>query len=196
MTTETNDRARWWNSLHVRLLVMMSLALLPVGLIAITQTRAVSENTLRNSELALLARVERSALNERLAIQRAMGAANTIAAYATVLARDPLACSARLRGIAENSDRFSFVGLLPVDGRVTCSTASQPFDLSPDSPARAVMEDPNPVVRVNTRAPLSKVSIISVSIPYYDGETVAGRVSVSLPLEKLRALDEVRERAL
>jgi two-component sensor histidine kinase len=180
----------------VRLLVMMSLALLPVGLIAITQTRAVSQNTLRNSELALLARVERSALNERLAIQRAMGAANTIAAYATELARDPLACSARLRGIAENSDRFSFMGLLPVDGQVLCSTASQPFELSQDSPARTLMMQRDPVVRVNTRAPISKVSIISVSVPYYDGEAIAGRVSVSLPLEKLRAVDEVRERAL
>ena len=80
MTSKAQDPSKWWNSLRVRLIVMMTLALLPVGLIAIYQTRAVTEKARRNAELALLALVDQSALKEKLAIQRAFGAADAIAA--------------------------------------------------------------------------------------------------------------------
>merc|ERR1711916_51692 len=83
VTSSGLDRSRWWNGLRFRLVIMMSVALLPIGLIAVTQTRAVSEEVRRNTELALLAGIEQTAFHERLDIQRAFGVADSVAALSS-----------------------------------------------------------------------------------------------------------------
>lgn len=181
------DVASWWNSLQVRLVIMMSLALLPIGLIAITQTREVTEKARSNTELAMLALVEQSALMERLAIQRALGAAEAIAEQWELIDADPEQCSDWMRNLVEHSDRFSFAGLLPRSGQMVCSSANVTRDLSRSESFQELMQSEGPQVRVNPQAQFSQTAVINVSVPYRSNSQIAGRVSISAPLSRLDA---------
>ena len=169
---------------------MMTLALLPVGLIAIYQTRAVTEKARRNAELALLALVDQSALNERLAIQRAFGAADAIAAGAVDLLRDEETCSAHMRAIVSQSARFSFAGIVPLSGQMICSSTNTDYDFSESPTFAETMRTTDNLVRVNASAPISRTSIINVSVPILEDDEMVGRVSLSIPHSALRSSQE------
>ena len=196
MTPKRQEPSKWWNSLRIRLVVMMSLALLPVGLIAIYQTRAVSEKARRNTELALMALVEQSALEERLAIQRAFGAADGVAAIAIDLASDPVVCSAHMKAVVEQSQRFSFAGILEADGMINCSSTQTVYDFSENDNVRKVLRNPDRLVRINFNAPVSQSSVINVSVPVMQGGSIFGRVSVSIPQSTLETSREIPREAL
>lgn len=187
MTRKADPPVKWWNSLRVRLLAIMSLALLPIGLIAIDQTRKVTENARRNSELALLALVEGAALQERLAIQRAFGAATSIVALYDHLQENAENCSGHMAEVVARTRQFSFAGIVPLDGIITCSSADQVYDLSQSKTVNDLLDGRKPQVIVDTDAPISKTSVISVSLPIeVDGEFV-GLAAVSVPHSSVSA---------
>lgn len=181
MIEARSDPTRWWNGLRFRLVFMMSLALLPIGLIAVMQTRAVSEKVRRNTELALLAEIEQVAYRERLNIQRAFGVADSVAALVGTFQEDPETCSARLMSIMEQSDRFSFLGIIPSSGVMTCSTAGATEQLTSRPRFQQLVGSKERLVRVVPDAPISGGPVINVSIPLFDADKVVGRVSVSIP---------------
>ncbi|MHA6263315.1 sensor histidine kinase [Arenibacterium sp. CAU 1754] len=179
MTKQADPPVKWWNSLRVRLIAIMSLALLPVGLIAIGQTKAVTENAHRKTELSLLAIVENAALEERLSIHRALGAADTIVAlYDQFNTAD---CSSHMVDIANQSGQFSFAGIVPPDGIVTCSSAGLTYDLSTSPVVQDLLASEKTRVIVNTDAPISKTSVISVSKRIEKDGRFLGVAAVSVP---------------
>lgn len=169
---------------------MMSLALLPVGLIAIAQTRAVTEKVRRNTELALLATVEQSAVEERLAIQRALGVADSVAVMVPDLMADKEGCSRRLSMIVESSERFSFAGIIPTSGIMECSTTGETLDVSGLARVQEMLSSTGPLVRVTMNPTVSQTPVITVSIPFYLNEQNAGRVALSIPLASFVASNE------
>lgn len=181
MTNSGLDRTRWWNGLRFRLAVMMSVALLPIGLIAVMQTRAVSEKVRRNTELALLAGVEQTAFHERLDIQRAFGVADSVAALSGRFLQDPETCSVRLRLIKEQSEKFSFIGIIQPSGLMTCSSVGVPRQSTGGPDFKQLMSSTDRVVRVIPDAPISGTAVINVSIPIVENKQIVGRVSVSIP---------------
>ena len=64
-----------FRGLAFRVLLFLSLALLPIGLIAVVQTREIAEQNLENAELSLLAITEQASAKESGTIQEAFGAA-------------------------------------------------------------------------------------------------------------------------
>lgn len=171
----------WFKSLRMRLAAMMSLALLPVGLIAVMQTNSVSEKARENAELAMLGLTETAAVNERLLIQRAFGAAAVLASEVPEVIDDALGCSQMFSRFVASSELFSFAGYLPLSGNVTCSSADRSFDFSGAEIFQAAMAERTRRVEVNVDAPLSGTSVVIVSEPVFKGDQFFGFVSVSIP---------------
>ena len=82
-------RNSFFGGLAFRVLLFLSLALLPIGLIAVQQTREIAEQSQRTAELSLLAVTEQAAAVERTTLQEALGAGRALAAIVALARDDP-----------------------------------------------------------------------------------------------------------
>ncbi|UWR91553.1 sensor histidine kinase [Phaeobacter inhibens] len=108
--------------LFFRLAALMTLALLPLGMIAIYQTYSVIDEAARLSRVAILARAENAALAERELLQRTNGAAEALSAIALPLSDQPDACNAMMTSFVAEQAAYSFAGLYRPDGQRVCSS--------------------------------------------------------------------------
>jgi two-component sensor histidine kinase len=171
----------WYNSLGVLTIVLMTLALLPLGAVAVYQTNRVASEAEKSAELAMLTITADAAKAEELLIERAFGAARVLATLAKDYINDPSQCTRDFGRFVQNDPRYSLVGILPLSGLMTCSSSETEYDFSQAAGFAQRMQDRVPTIEVNTRAPLSGTSVFFVSEPYeIDGE-FAGFVSISIP---------------
>ena len=117
-------------SLTFRLLAFLSLALLPIGLIAVYQTSIAERDARERAELAILALTEQAARSERDIIQRAFGAARAFATTVEIDGATPDRCVSNLSRFVQEEGSFTFVGFLPPSGVISCSTLPQSIDLT------------------------------------------------------------------
>ena len=187
-------RGRWYNSLRVQILLLMTLALLPLGSVAIFQTNRVAADAQDSARLAMLSTTERAAKVEQLVIERAVGAAGLLGSVVRDFADDPARCQRYLSDFIERNPDYSFVGVLPPDGMMTCSSTGRVFDFSDYPNFAATMAAQAPTVTVNTDAPLSGTSVFIVSEPFWIDDSFAGMISISIPHTELRVnMDDLAE---
>ncbi len=180
----------WLNSLRVQIVLLMTLALFPLGSVAIFQTSRVAAEAERNADLALLALTEKAAKSEELIIQRALGAAGFFAMVADDFVGNPDRCKRVLSEFVENDETFSFIGILPLSGIVTCSSADRSYDFSGDPFFADAMAARAPTIVANPAAPLSGQSVFVISEPYLIDDVFAGFISISIPNTGLQETTE------
>ena len=119
----------WWrprlDGLAPRVAAFLTIALLPLGLIALWQTREFQNESERRAELSLLALTEQGAAGVQTAIERALGAGEALGVVADLL-DDPATCSDLLSRFVQSRDLYGYVGLLPAGGPVACASAGAP----------------------------------------------------------------------
>lgn len=174
------ETTRFFRSLRFRVLAMLSLALLPIGLIAVNQTKQVADAQRENAELFLLTRTEKASFDERIVIEQARGAARLLGSLQDEISSN-VECEEYLRAFVSANSRFSFIGILPKSGLMECSSAGRSFDFSDYDNFDEIMAAEEPFVTVNQDAPLSGKSVIVVSEPYYELGVFQGMISVSVP---------------
>ena len=171
----------WYNSLRIQIVVLLTLALLPLGAVAIFQTKRVAEAADRNAHLALIALTEQSARAEQVVIEQASGAARVFGAVAADFLGNPARCTAELSSFLEKEQIYSFVGYIPSNGVVECSSAEGVFDFSDSPRVTPIIAAQQPTLTVNTDGPISGQSVFVIWEPYeIDGE-FAGFVTISIP---------------
>lgn len=174
--------ARFAQRLGVRVVVLLSIALLPIGLIAMFQTRQMAEVARERAELTLLALTEQAVATDRMLTQRALGSARALATVAPTLVDDPDACRRRMAEFVSEGEIYSFAGFVPPDGMMTCSSNGRAFDFGVWDDHRTMVRDPEPLVIVNEDAPMSRTSVLVVAHPSFDREgRFVGYVSLSVP---------------
>ena len=173
--------AKWYNGLRVQIVLLLTLALFPLAAVAIYQTSRVENEATRNAELALLALTRSAAREEELFIQRALGVARFFGVVAGDFLKDPEACVRDLQDFVARNDNYSFIGVLPPSGVMTCTSAGNTFDAKPSPYFADLMETKKRTIAANPRGPLSKESIFNIFEPFeVDGE-FAGFISISIP---------------
>ncbi|QBF29954.1 sensor histidine kinase [Thalassococcus sp. S3] len=177
----TIPTARKRKGLVFRVTVFLSVALAPIGIIAVLQTLEVMHQTARSSELSVLTLTRDAASREQLSLERAFGAAEALGAVALSLRRDGERCDSYLRQFIEANPKYSFVGLLPRDGIMTCSSTEQEYDFTTFDRFDEIMETPRPVVEANFNAPLSGTSVVIVSQPVFEEDSFVGYLTLSIP---------------
>lgn len=164
---------------------MMSLALLPIGLIALIQTNTVSTKARQNEELALLALTEQAALQERLVIQSAFGAARGLGAMLSDNFNNTEACDRALSKLVASVKGYSFAEVVDLSGGNICASG----DLSkrkfafPD--ISAVAEAGKPAVVTKRSLQTDGSSAVFVMQPFYSRDTLSGFISITVPHKAL-----------
>ncbi len=194
MTEQPAPRRRLTERLGFRLALFLSLALLPVGLVAVFQATDITREARARAEAALAGQTLRASIPELRLTQQMEGAAAALSISILPLLDDMDACSATMKTVLDTSQHYSFVSFYDTDGISDCSSAGRRFDFSASPILADVLENPSPRLDINRDAPASGTSVLFATHPVYgDDGTLIGFVSISVPHDELAAISTVAE---
>ncbi|MGJ8610850.1 MAG: sensor histidine kinase [Octadecabacter sp.] len=172
---------KWFNGLRVQIVLLLTLALFPLAAVAIYQTNRVGNEAARNGQLALLELTRSAAQEEELFIQRALGVARFFGTVAEDLIDDPQSCVDYLQRFIARNPSYSFIGVLPPSGIMTCTSAGGEFDVADSVYFDALVTLQERSIVANPRGSSGEESRFNISEPFrIDGE-FAGFISISIP---------------
>lgn len=174
-----------FRGLAFRILVFLSLALLPFGLIAVVQTREIARQAEAATELSLLGLTEQASGAERNFIQQGFGAAEALSSIVRLFVEDAAACVSFLRTYQQASGVYSLVGFLPADGVMTCSSAGGEYDFSayPDFDGALAMSER--AVILSRTGPITQQPTLVVVSPVFERDVFSGFMLLSIDLTTL-----------
>lgn len=179
--------------LAARMILFLTLALVPIGVVAWFQTTKLQEETRLRTQLSLVALTETAALAERETVLRAQGGAQALGATLGLDmfdADDAQTCSARLVSYLERSPGYSFAALLTMDGRIPCTSTGAALDIEKFPRLQELNANPGAAAWLNRNAPISRRSVIVVAEPFFIGDELAGHVLLSVPSTLLPPADD------
>lgn len=185
------------NGLFARLAALMTLALFPLGAVAILQTKNVVETSVQLSRAVMIDDTDQAASVEREVWERARGATQALAVSVSPTLDDPDACSALMAAFIDNQSVFTFAGYIDVDGVLTCaSNGETQVDLSNTMSFNRSKARNDQAFEVDPLGEAAGDSVVMVSNPVRDGDRVLGFVTVSFPHSLTRSLaaDKLGER--
>ncbi|KQI70271.1 hypothetical protein AN189_02540 [Loktanella sp. 3ANDIMAR09] len=183
---DSEESFRFLRGLPFRVVAFLSLALLPIGMLAIWQTKDLDETLRERTELSLIARTELGSSGERRAIQSGIGSASAIAEMYPELVGDPERCSAAVSRLVENSPIYSFIGFVPVGAPILCSSLRTPISEELiDEEIRSRSSS-----AVQSIVPLGDItgngrSFAVLLQPILNNDTVVGQVAIAIPTDVL-----------
>lgn len=178
-------RTGLFGGLAFRVILFLSLALLPIGLIAVVQTKQIADHSQRSAELSLIAVTEQASVTERTNIQEALGAGRALASIVRLERDDPARCSAFLNSYKSENPIFKLVGFVQQNGRMDCSSTSQTYDLSSSLIFQdAVARGTRTVTSVDNGA-ISGAAVVVVTVPVFEGDESIGFVFISIERDVL-----------
>lgn len=172
---------RWFNGLRVQIVLLLTLALFPLAAVAIYQTNRVGNEAARNGQLALLELTRSAAQEEELFIQRALGVARFFGTVAEDLIDDPQSCVDYLQRFIARNPSYSFIGVLPPSGIMTCTSAGGEFDVADSVYFDALITRQERSIVANPRGPSGGESRFNISEPFQIAGEFAGFISISIP---------------
>lgn len=189
--------SRWYQTLTVQIVALLTLALLPLGSVAIYQTTRVASEAERTARLALLSLTERAARDEQLLIERAFGAVRFFGAIAPDLLEDVSRCEPVLSRFLELNEEYSFIGVLPSAQGPSCLAVRDSFDVDQIADLSDNLATQEAAITVNQRALRPGGTAFLVSEPFRVDGAPAGYVSIAAPHSVMRAHgDRMAERGL
>lgn len=180
---------RLTDRLAVRLALLLSLALLPLGILAVLTSLDSRRTDLQGAERALVSLTVDTAAGRRALVESAFTTARTLAAPLLERLDDPEACRALLADTVRQAGLYSFAGFIEPDGTMRCASEGEPQDFSGSAAFQASLADPRPVVRRTEAGAVTGLAALIVTTPVFDGGRLRGFLSISLPLHAIGWLD-------
>ncbi|CAM3248420.1 Two-component sensor histidine kinase, contains HisKA and HATPase domains [Paracoccus aminovorans] len=181
------DRMEFTKGLGFRLGGLLSVAILPIGLISVIQTLHLSREYERSAEIALLGRTATAAAGERALLQSALGTADALGPAVLETMDRPQACSDIMRGFVQRTVNFVYAGFTRLDGVTECSSVPGVHDLSQESAFKQFSESPGTLVTTSADGPITGQPVVVVIQPLYRGVELLGYIGVSMSHDMLRS---------
>ena len=181
------DRLEFTKGLGFRLGGLLSVAILPIGLISVIQTLHLSREYERSSEIALLGRTATAAAGERALLQGALGTADALGPAVLETMDNPKACSDIMRGFVQRTVNFVYAGFTRLDGVTECSSVPGVVDMSQNAAFRQFSESPGTLVTTSLNGLATNRSVVVVIQPLYRGVELLGYINVSMTHDLLRS---------
>ncbi|MGH1458002.1 MAG: sensor histidine kinase [Paracoccaceae bacterium] len=178
-------RVKTTQSLAFRVIMLLSVALLPVGLIAFFQTQNVARQAEELSRSAVLGRTLIAVEPQRALLYRGFAASRVLGEAIKPVMEDRAACSRVATQFLQSHPEFILALFVPVNGISTCNSNALPADLRRSEVTRRMMADPRPRVMSIDRGRVSDRPVIVVVRPVVINDRYAGFVSLSLPPENI-----------
>ncbi|WP_022708063.1 MULTISPECIES: sensor histidine kinase [Paracoccus] len=194
MLGRISDRLDFTRRLGFRLGALLSVAILPIGLISLVQNLHLAREAERSAEIALLGRTASAASGERALLQSALGSADALGPAVLETLDRPDLCGDLMRNFVERSGTYVYAGFVPLDGMAECTSApagTGPVDINDLLVFQRFLENPMTAVSSIAEGPISKRPVVVVLQPLYRDRELLGYVSVSVSQELLRSTHAV-----
>lgn len=176
-----------FGGLAFRVLLFLSLALLPIGIIAFIQTQQIADQSKRSAELSLIAVTEQAAATERSLLQEAFGAGRALTSVVKLVRDDPRQCSDFLKAYKEDVSKYRLVGFISLDGIMECSSTHQRYDLSSSTVFRESVARSVRTVTAVDQGRFSGSAVVVVTVPVFEDEETIGYFFISVSTDALEA---------
>ncbi|MEO0633188.1 MAG: histidine kinase dimerization/phosphoacceptor domain -containing protein [Pseudomonadota bacterium] len=177
--------------LQVRLILLMTLVLLPLGGIAIWQSAQMARDTRQIALDFIYEATESSATDQQALIQRAVGAATGLASI--VAEADLRVCRDVMRGFVRDNDVFATAGYMLADGQMTCTSwKDTAFDMSGDAGFQAALARDGVFVGLTEEGAVTGQPVLYVTVPVIEDGAQKGLMTVSLRTELLLSAQSSR----
>ncbi|WP_378947599.1 sensor histidine kinase [Paracoccus sp. R86501] len=190
MLRRISGQLEFTRRLGFRLGALLSVAILPIGLISLVQNLHLSQEAERSAEIALLGRTASAASGERALLQSALGSADALGPAVLETMNRPEQCAELLRNFVQRSGTYSHAGFVPVDGFMQCSSdpdALEGFDLSQNDLLQNFLKNPVTTVTSVRRGAVTGKAVVVVQQPLYRDRELLGYVGLSLSQDLLRS---------
>ena len=180
----SDARAPFYQRLGARLAFMVAIAMLPLGLLGLVQSRAANDEAGQRANLAIMDETLRAATPQIRLILAAQVMAATLSKSVSLseVFKDTALCREVMRQVAADEPALSLVAFVPLSGQLSCTSVGKDFDVSESPGFLKVVDLQEPGFSVNSKGPVSGVSVLSVTHPVndVDGRRV-GFIAVSMP---------------
>ncbi|MEL6644881.1 MAG: sensor histidine kinase [Pseudomonadota bacterium] len=184
-------------SLAVRVAAMISLALLPIGLMAVVQSLQSLDRAQTSHRETLSAQTFQAALPEGEAIVGAFNLARGLAHAIPHLITSPDACRAAMQSAIAGDSRITFIGFVDTSQTTSCNSTGRVLDFSGNPQTDRAFVAGVRDISFNPAASESQTAVMIVSEPVRDAEdALLGFVTLSVPstpLEQVRAVSDIDE---
>ncbi|MDP3339157.1 sensor histidine kinase [Frigidibacter sp.] len=194
MKAGLRGKLKFTERLGFRLAFLLSVALLPLGTIALVQTWRMAEDAEQATESALLQRTSNAAAGERAMIESALGASEALSQALLDTVGNDAACSQILGDYVKRSPIYAFAGFIPTNGQMTCSSLAEARDMSQSPTYKAFLAAPRAMVTANASGEVSRVPVLIVSQPVSKDGVLLGMLTLSVKHSTLELLRSRRGR--
>ncbi|WP_417770683.1 sensor histidine kinase, partial [Stappia sp.] len=179
-------KARIFESLAFKIVAMLSLALLPLGAIALYQT----SNVVRQSdELTISALVGRNLVAvepQRDLMYLGFAGARVLGNAVTPFLRDREQCHELMRDFIRTNPDYSLAMFVPESGVTSCNSRGEALDLRSSRVFAAFQDEHRPRVLGIETAPVTGEPVLVLAQPVFVNGAYAGFVWLSLPRSNIR----------
>nr|WP_241865518.1 histidine kinase dimerization/phosphoacceptor domain -containing protein [Paracoccus salsus] len=185
-----NERLEFTRRLGFRLGALLSVAILPIGLISVVQNLHLSREAQRSAEMALLGRTASAAAGERALLISALGSADALGPAVLNALASGGDCGDLMRNFVERSATYVYAGFVPLSGLSTCNSGPERdavVDLRESPAYQKFMAEPGTLVTPLNRGVVSGRTVVLVMHPLYQDRKLLGYIGVSLTQELLRS---------
>lgn len=176
--------------LVVRIAFLLSLALLPIGLVAMGQSWRALHTTHDNLEASIHARTSALVEPERRELLTKLGTAAALADTLGAATLGTETCTAIMQRVQSTNPRLAFAGLLEKGSVSDCNSMGRRFNFLPDSRSDALFSNPEPYITFSAQGAASELPVIIVAYPTFaQDETLKGFVTISFETEPLLEAD-------
>lgn len=184
-----HTKVKFQRRLGVRLMVFLSLALIPVGLLAVLQTQEVVRRISEQGEALLADKTRAAALPERDRILWALGAANGLGQVVKAVGDDSAQCSDQMATFTQTNLYVEAAGFIRPDGIINCASDGRVFDISDLPVWQTIAEDPREFVSFRARSLFTGRPIIAATAPIYEQGNLLGFAFISQSLGQFLSMD-------
>ena len=176
------------NGLATRLALLLTLALAPLGSIAVYSEFQSWQAQEKAAQDAMLARTIDSVSGPRALLESAMISAMRLGSEAAARLDDPTGCSAYLADYIARSGFYSFAGFIDVQGQMRCSSTSAFLDFAASPDFQFALDNPVPSFSFQRDGAVSRRAVVLANRPVFEGDDLLGFMSVSIGRDRFDAI--------
>ena len=189
MKTGLKARIRFVDSLGFRVAALLSIALLPLGIISVVQNLRTIAAAERLSDAALIGRTGEAAAAERALMLTTFGAAEGLVESILALRDDPEACREMLASFVRQSGAVVFAGFTGADGWQHCFSSGREINTAGTPSFQQMNELRSPLVSATARGMQSGQATVVIRWPVRQAGEYLGYLVLSIPHA---AIEEIR----
>lgn len=182
--------------LAVRLVILLTVALLPLGLVAVLTTAQTVTDARRSAERALVGVTAEAVAGKRALIESAFASANTLGPLALERLQDPAECSAVLSEFMRRSGVFSFVALIETNGQIRCRSEGEPSSIAGTEAFERLLERPAASVTAQAQGIIRNEPVLSVTQPIREGIELRGFMMIAVPQRSVELMRRITDDAV